>query len=99
MIPTKTTEEIIRATLKKSGFKSTPYIPLLDANERWVSVDVLQQKLPKLMDVINAEIEYNELRGFAGRQHYPRGKCQSLVHLFKPLKEFLAGLEPEEENP
>ena len=95
MIPTKTLEEIDQI-IHQISVKDWEHGKKKD---RWVSVDVLQQKLPKLMDVINAEIEYNELRGFAGRQHYPRGKCQSLVHLFKPLKEFLAGLEPEEENP
>ena len=59
MIPTKTTEEIIRATLKKSGFKSTPYIPLLDANERWVSVDVLRQKLQEILESLQKYVALN----------------------------------------
>lgn len=53
---------------------------------RWRGVDGAMVKMGNLEDLVHkAEVEYNELRRFAGEK-YPGGKCANIIELFHLLK-------------
>jgi len=97
MIPTKTLRELtiegintVLTSLEGNDKKGNPILNItkmqkkIDDSGRWVSVDVLRQKLRQILD------DFGDLEDYEN---------DDVIELYKALKQFLVELEQKEAKP